>query len=701
MDDAPLPHKDESRFFRRGPIFTGMFAALVLWSGMVAYSLFWNISNLDQEKVTLATAEARSIWNKDYAFREWASRHGGVYVPPDERTPPNPNLAHLPDRDVVTTDGKRLTLMNPAYMMRQMTEEFEESYGIKGKITGKVQINPDNAPDPWERKALDAFEQGVKEVVELSEIDGEPYLRFMKPMFMTKGCEKCHGYLGFRDGDLRGGISVSIPMTPYLAAATDTARTMKVTHGLVWLLGVLGILTFTGFALHRHRERRQLLDRLEHDALHDELTGLPNRMLFTDRLAMAIERKRRDWRYGYAVGFVDLDRFKNINDSYGHQTGDRMLVQVAQRFREVIRPTDTVARLGGDEFTFLIEGFDDEGEAVVVAERILESLSAGFELPAGTLYTSASLGLCFGSRHYRTPEELIRDADTAMYQAKEGGRGRIHVFNPELHRRAMELMRIENDLRGALAAGQFELHYQPIVDLGQDRIAGFEALLRWQHPELGAVPPDRFIPVAEETGLILPIGEWVLERATRQVAEWNRRYGTDCFVSVNLSGQQLAQDGLEAIIDRALDAAKLPAGQLHCEITETILIRHRLQAARVLERLRERGVRISLDDFGKGYCSLTYLHEFHVDHIKIDKEFVQDMDGPGKGLALVRAIMLLARDFEAKVIAEGVETPEQLAQLQALDCPWVQGFHLHRPAPPETVDAWLVEAEPRSRTADA
>ncbi len=658
---------------------------LVTLTLLLGFSYQWNVQNLDDEALRLALAEAKSNWKKDAAFRQWATLHGGVYVTPDERTPPNPNLDHLPDRDVETTGGKKLTLMNPAYMMRQMTEEFEASFKIKGKITGEIQLNPDNRPDEWQRKALRLFAEGQGELVEQTLIDGEPYLRYMKPMYMTEGCVKCHGILGYKEGDLRGGVSVSIPLLPYMQGSAETRQGILVTHAGIWLAGVLMILLFVTIL-------NQYLKRISHEAMYDSLTGLPNLRLFQNRVDLAVKKFKRDDDYQFAVCFLDLDRFKNLNDSLGHHTGDRLLVALAKRFSDTLRPGDTVARMGGDEFTFLLDDIDNLDSAIIITERILHSMKEPFEIDRNTIHTNASIGVCISDSKYENSGDMIRDADIAMYRAKESGKGRIDIFNASMHDYAMESMRIENDLQSALDKRQLEVYYQPVVHLESNRIRGFEALLRWHHPELGNIPPDRFIPIAEQNGLIREIGLWVLEEACRQTKEWSLQFSpeNEFNVSVNLSGVQLAEKDIATAIGHILEKRHFNPSALHLEVTETMLVLQKELAKDATDAIRAMGISLSIDDFGKGYCSLNYLQQFNFDTLKIDKDFVQDMGPGGKGLQLVRTLMLLARDLGMRVIAEGVEEQEQLDRLRAMGCPFIQGYYYSRPLPAIEMKALLL-----------
>jgi len=675
----------------KGPSYWAFGVGALLWTLAIGYSLTWNTDTLQQAQIDLATKEARGLWNKDSAFRKWASRHGGVYVKPNQRTPPSPYLQHIPDRDLVTEDGTRLTLMNPAYMMRQMVQEFSDIYGIKGSITGKVQLNPDNKPDPWEAKVLDLFEQGrASEYTEQAMIDGRPYLRYMKPMYMTRGCVKCHGVLGFEDGDLRGGVSVSVPLQPYFESIDDTLGHIRITHAAIWLFGIAVFIVFALLARRRHRDRLGLIGQLQRDALYDKLTELPNRYLLLERLQRAIARCQREARYQFAVCFIDLDRFKRVNDSYGHRVGDQVLREATRRLRASVRPSDTVARISGDEFVCLLEGVSGLPQSLHAAERIAADLSRPMHIDSLTFALNCSIGMTLYDSHYENGEEMLRDADTAMYRAKNDDRNHIDVFDPQMHENVLELTELEHGIRNALANNELSLHYQPVIDASQGSIAGFEALLRWQHPTLGHISPDRFVPIAEDTGSIAAIGDWVIGQACQQISRWNELYGENrFFVSVNLSARQVAQVDTAHRIEKHLRSSGMQPSQLHCEITETSLIRDVEASRPILEQLSALGVRLSADDFGKGYCSLTYLQEFEFDVLKIDKQFVQDMAGGGKGLKLVKTLLLLAQDLGMSVVAEGIETQDQFDRLQGLHCRMMQGYLLCPPLPAQQISALL------------
>jgi diguanylate cyclase (GGDEF)-like protein/PAS domain S-box-containing protein len=429
-------------------------------------------------------------------------------------------------------------------------------------------------------------------------------------------------------------------------------------------------------------DRKFAEEKLLHDALHDGLTGLPNRSLFLDRLsqAMAFSQRRDDYRF--AVLFLDLDRFKTVNDSLGHTRGDGLLVQVSKRLRAQARPGDTVARLGGDEFAVLLEDYADPDEPVATAGRVQEALAAPYDLDGTEVFVSASIGVAAGSPTYESPEEILRDADTAMYRAKDMGRARHAVFQPAMHAHARARLQLETDLRRGLERGELRLRYQPIVSLYSGQITGCEALIVWDHPTRGTIPPNDFIPSAEETGLIVPIGSWALSRACADAKAWNDaipRGQPGVSVSVNLSARQLLRPELLDEVRTALAETGLPAPRLRLEVTESVIMEHAGPAAVLLAQLKAMSVHLLLDDFGTGYSSLSYLHNFRFDTLKIDRSFVMRIEQSSKQAEIVRTIVSLAHALSMEVIAEGVENPAQVQQLQALHVQSAQGYWFSRP----------------------
>ncbi|MGI9190257.1 MAG: putative bifunctional diguanylate cyclase/phosphodiesterase, partial [Longimicrobiaceae bacterium] len=441
-------------------------------------------------------------------------------------------------------------------------------------------------------------------------------------------------------------------------------------------------------------QRRIAEELLQYDALYDPLTGLPNRTLFLDRLGRAVERSKRNEEYQFAVLFLDLDDFKIVNDSLGHGVGDELLRGFARRLRACLRPSDTMARLGGDEFTILLEDASPLDAALQVTARIREALEEPFDLQGHEVYASASIGIAGSQLGYSSPQDLLRDADIAMYRAKSLGSNQYVVFDEEMHAEAMERLRLHTDLRRALEREEFRLFYQPIVSLETGRIVGLEALVRWEHPEQGIVSPEAFVPMAEETGLIIPLGRWVLREACRQLAEWQRCLpgGDEVFVSVNLSSKQFALPNLRREMQDVLAQTEFNACNLKLEISERALLEHSDALAELLRQLGKERIRLSIDRFGMGYSNLGSLQRLPVDTLKVDRSFVAGIHDGNGNLTMVNTIVSLAEVLHAEVVAQGVEAPEQLASLRALHCQYAQGFFFSEPLDAEHAGALIAAA---------
>jgi diguanylate cyclase (GGDEF)-like protein/PAS domain S-box-containing protein len=781
------------------------------WTVLAAGSLAWNWQREHDAAMELAQNTARANFFKDQAFRFWASEKGGVYVElrPGSKTQPSPYLAHLPDRDISSTDGKHLTLMNPAFMLREMMDQYADLYGVRGRITGLKALNPNNLADPWEAEAIHAFERGVKEVSAVVDIQGEPHIRLMRPMVMTPDCMKCHAQLGYRVGDIRGGVGVAVPLREYLEIANKAHRVNLMTHGSLWLLGVVGIgvgyrrsrkylqerqqtlaelalaaqvfenglqgtlitdangrilrvnhmfSEITGYSpeeaigetprllksdhqspefyqtmwqsltahgswqgelwdrrkngeafaawqsissvrdsdgnityyigmLQDVTEQKRASERIQHLAHYDILTGLPNRQLFHDRLQHAVTRASRD-QSALAVLFVDLDRFKYINDSLGHYAGDQVLRITAERLSSCVREADTVARLGGDEFTILIENVGQISEVERLVERLLQTLAEPITLAERDLFIGASIGIALFPRDGTAAETLLKNADTAMYRAKAGGRGRACFFDEAMSQATLRRIALTTALRYSIEREELVLYLQPQAGLAKQRIQGFEALLRWQSAEHGWVMPNDFIPLAEESGQIIAIGEWVLDNACREAMRWSSR-ADGPNIAVNVSAIQLLEKGFVDQVATILQQTGLPPGRLELEITESAVMDQIDQAVIALERLKRLGVCIAVDDFGTGYSSLSYLKRLPVDRLKIDRSFVKDLPDDTNDAALVRAIVAMAHSLGLETVAEGIETEAQRAFLAALGCDHYQGYYLSRPLPADEAAALL------------
>ncbi len=783
--------------------------ATLIWTTVLGGSLLFNIVNQKNNTELLARQVARANFNKDQAYRIWASSHGGVYVEPDERTPPSPWLAHIPDRDIETTDGKKLTLMNPAYMLRQMMEEHDKLYGIKGRIVGTVYLNPNNKADKWEEAAIRAFELGSEEIFEISDTPQGVAVRLMRPMIMRDVCMKCHGHLDFDIGDVRGGVSVTVPLAPYQKIESKVIDFMVISHGGVWLVGLSAIsfvgvranrrlveremsdreirlaakvfdnmneatlivgpdgkivrvnpefTTITGYSSeeaigqkpsliksdHHDKEfyegmwatlletglwqgeiwnrrkdgsvfiawesivlvkdpegnvteyigsfyditdKKRSEDRIQHLAHYDFLTKLPNRSLFQDRLQHSIAQADR---HGSKVAllFMDLDGFKKVNDTLGHAQGDVLLQEVACRLLGCVRRSDTVARLGGDEFTVIMEDLGGMGDVAMIAEKILVEIARPIMLEEREVYVSSSIGIAIYPDNGKSGDELLQQADAAMYQAKGDGKNCFRYFSDELKQQAEQRLNMEADLRAAISSGSLDVYYQPKVNLADKRIVGFEALVRWHHPVLGLISPNQFIPLAEDLGLIGLIDALVMEKACHQVAKW-RMQGFDMTLAVNLSGSDFKNTDLPRQVYELLGASGLPARCLELEITETFLMTFIRDQSDVMKELRNYGILLAIDDFGTGYSSLAYLKELPVKTLKVDQRFISNLDSDSVDRTLVTTIITLAQSLEMQVVAEGIERPEHMEFLRDKECNMGQGFYFSRPMSAPKIESLL------------
>jgi len=437
-------------------------------------------------------------------------------------------------------------------------------------------------------------------------------------------------------------------------------------------------------------DRLRVEEELAHNATHDPLTGLANRVLFVDRVQHVIDRGQRAPAPLFALMFVDLDRFKLVNDSLGHSAGDELLRELARRLQGCVRPADTVARLGGDEFAILLEDLARVGDVYRLARRVLAVFEQPFAVQGHELYSAGSIGIAMSSTGYREAAGLLRDADVAMYRAKAQGGGRFEVFDRAMRYKARARLMTESALPPALQRQEFVLHYQPVFGADGQTPSGVEALVRWQRPGVGLVGPEFFIGVAEETGLIIPLGHAILEEACRQMADWGRQVPglVGGQVAVNLSARQFVQPDLVEQIQATLERTGLAPGQLRLEVTESVVMQDSERAQRALQRLSDLGIHLSIDDFGTGFSSLGRLHQFPLHTLKIDRSFISGLDGPGtakESEAIVKTVMTLADSLGLDVVAEGIETSEQLKRLQVLGGPQIQGYLLGRPMPPEAL----------------
>ncbi len=638
------------QFFSHGPKF---FVISFFWVFAIAAVIALTLSSLltraflqlEWENTAALVRREVQLVGADAAFARPPGAHGTQELV--RRLTEVPNLVRVTvwDRDATVLASDDLSLVG---------RRFPDHDGIRSSLAGRVV------------SGTDLGRSGPLSTRTTIETVAEVYV----PIFAGSG------------SDIIGVVQVG-------KAAVGLFTTIRWGTILIWGLSLAGALALY-LVLIPLLSRKAREEKLAHQAFHDPLTSLPNRALFMDRLAFAFAR-RHPKQPLVGILFIDLDRFKLINDSLGHQAGDRLLAAAADRLRGCVRPEDTLARLGGDEFAVLIEALPGLADATAVAQRIATELRAPFDFDGREVFASASVGIALADARSGRPDELLRDADLAMYQAKKNGKARFDVFHPSMNAQALEHLELETDLRRAVEREELRLHYQPLVAPESGRIVEVEALVRWEHPHRGLLGPGVFVPIAEETGLIVGIGDWVLREACAQARAWQARFPSEppLMVSVNLSARQLQQADLVDRVAAALRETGLDASSVKLEITESAVIEDSETIVGRLLALKALGLRLAVDDFGSGCSSLNHLKRLPIDSVKIDRSFVEGIGRNPVDAGIVRAVVDVARTLNLTVTAEGIETPEQLAQVRALGCDRGQGFYVARPAPAELMSALL------------
>ncbi len=911
--------------------------AILLWSGFIALLGVEQYRSHDSLVVAMATAEAKGSYNKDLVYRRWVAKQGGVYVSVSEYTPPNPYLA-LPQRDITTTTGQQLTLINPAYMTRQVYQMAAEQYGSYGHITSLNPIRPENFADEWETSCLQAFHAGEVEISAEELINGESYLRYMRSMVTEESCLKCHADQDYKLGEVRGGISISVPLQKYREAQSALFELTVKQLIVLWALGMAFFLYFRravlcqiatiedaqlraeyserkyhlifdemdiGFTLidlttrkrvecnkhfaelagsspeqliaqgqdlfsikcgqkpadipyyeylresagktisaaltrsdgeiktveiqaqpismegqdfllcmvvdvteHKMLERQSFRLRCAIDqcpvavlltdtngapiyvnsyftakkgytladcqnpdnhflplaqalvknnftdldgttdnlswieereaqckdgstyweritfspvldsdgqvsyylilgedisaekdsalqfafqATHDQLTGLGNRLLLQERVCQVMEQIQQSHQVAWLLMF-DIDRFKVVNDSLGHETGDHLLKIIAQRLQKLVDPNDVAIRLGGDEFAIFVTENVDLAQIKEFAHKVQSTVSAPMSINDYSIIVTASIGICSIPMQARNHEELIRFTDIAMYRAKENG-DCVCFYAEMMEDDVVEMMQIESELRAVLHNGGLEVYYQPKVNTKSKQIQGYEALLRWKHPQKGMISPAAFIPIAEQTGLIVEIGKWVLKNVCQQISSWQKAGLRVDPVAVNLSAKEFENTSLLADIKAILASSGVDPKYLEFEITEGTIMRNPDMTIKIINEMKSLGFKVALDDFGTGYSSLNYLSRFPLDYLKIDRSFIDNLTQDDSADAVADSIVAIAHKLGMQAIAEGVETVEQLGFLDEIDCDFIQGYYFYRPMPASDLEALLLPSK--------
>lgn len=662
-------------------IFDLKILTMIGWTLTVLLSLLSAAFNQYQQSFETARNVARANFDKDQAFRRWATTHGGVYVPVDmKRTPPSPYLSHVPERDITTESGKKLTLMNPAYMLRQMMDEYSGLYGAKGHITALEMLNPNSAPDAWEKDALEKFrkDSSIKEIVELTTIGNKEHMRLIRPMEVTPGCLACHAHQpSYSKYKTVGGVSVTVPMQEIYSLSIKSFKKTLLIHFLFWSVGML-LFRFV------YKKEQKAKDELNYFANHDSLTGLPNRHAYTKKITELVNSE--DKESSFALVFMDLDNFKTVNDSLGHTLGDMLLKYVTQRLKDELPGYEEFYRFGGDEFVLLFS--NTQGKEVVENSvlKIHEILKKPFKLKNYEVYTTVSIGISIYPEDATDAETLLRNADVAMYDAKQSGRSNYSFYSTIMLNVSANRLILESELYKALKKNELFLLFQPQILLDEEKMVGVEALIRWNHPVNGLISPLEFIPIAEKNGLIIPIGEWIIDQACNQLALWKDTNMRDMSISINISAKQLLHQDLYTYIEAAIEKTNIDGRLLELEVTESVVMENINQTVKILSKLKKLGVSISIDDFGTGYSSLSYLKKLPIDKLKIDREFIKGIPTDKDDVAITNAIISMSKSLSLKIVAEGPETKEHIDFLHNAKCDIAQGFYYSKPIPISEVE---------------
>ncbi|WP_305044797.1 putative bifunctional diguanylate cyclase/phosphodiesterase [Geoalkalibacter sp.] len=649
-----------------------------LWTLLLVWGLFWNLERLRENTLALATAQARTFADHVLVYRHWNAKHGGIYVEVSDSTPPNPYLADLPERDLRTPSGRQLTMVNPAYMMREIFSLEKQMYGLSGRITALHPLNPDNVPDSWEMSALLALVEGSSEVSDVVQVGDREILRLMRPLLMEAECLFCHAHHGYGLGEIRGGLSTQVDLQPWWAIGRAHRWGLGGGALLLWLLGLAAL--GAGERQLRRQENRRL--RLEENLRYlehfDSLTGLANQSQFFGKLDLFLKQRRAPEDL-VAVVLLDLEDFRRINNALGRSQGDQLLRIGAQRLRVGVGEFGWVFYFGNGVFALLLPFVQQADEAGSIAYRALAELERPCLVDQGDVHLSAHCGLALAPRDGITAADVLRHAEIALHAAKAGQGERVRFFNRDLGFQAVERVQLEVDLRKALERDELFVLYQPQIEAESGAVKGAEALVRWRHPTRGILGPDRFIALAETSGLIVPLGEWVLWAVCRQIRRWREQNLEVPPIAVNLAAAQFRQGNLASLLARILEETGIAASCLSLEVTESALMYDLEQARSILGQLRSMGLHLAVDDFGTGYSSLSYLKNFPLDCLKIDRAFVRDLPGDAGSAAIVTAVVALGRSLGLLTLAEGVDAPAQYEFLRQAGCTRFQGFLFSEP----------------------
>ncbi len=676
----------QTSFVKRNMILFAIGWTIMVTAAMSVYLWLDHQYTIDREKV-----RAQTLLERDLLYRSWGVSKGGIYIKVSDKHQPNPHLAFLPNRDVFLPDGTMLTLTTPSNITQQAFEISNQAGETLSKITALKVFNPSNVPDMWERNAIKQFKQGVKEVFGVDKLHGKSYIRTMRPFVAGKKCIKCHSAQGYNVGQIRGGLSISIPLDPVLAESRQTTYMVTAMFFGLWCMGMVGISLQcrklkrqTELAVEHERQRDHAETSLYYMTNYDARTNLPNRVLFEERTQSIISQDSnlpQDSNQGnwLTVVMLEMKNFRQLQEMSAESVSDTYLKICAERIASHIHSDDVIARIDENRLIFTLGHHEEQFGICHVFKDILEGLSEPVQLPAGEIFPVAFLGAAFYPNDANDISSLVKMSGAALDRSLEKGEGGFEMYSEMMQSEAVDRISMENSLRKALQDDLFVLHYQPQVDAVTGEVTGAEALLRMQDEKGQLVPPDEFIPVAEESGLIIPIGEWVLRTACIQAVRLQKQTGIKLQMGVNVSARQFSDPALTELVQSILTQTGLAPECLEIEITESTFIGDIDKTIETLTDLKILGVNIALDDFGTGYSSLSYLNRFPIDRLKIDRSFVADIAENEDDRLLVGLIVEMGRKLGLNVIAEGVEDDIQKHLLIGMGCHAMQGFFFGRP----------------------
>jgi len=657
-----------------------IYMLVTAWCVIFVVAVSFIVSEVQSNAENQAFLRAKTIAERDILYRDWVSKSGGVYIGVSDQNQPNPFLSFVHDREVVTRDGAKLTLVNPATMTRQVYALNNHDSQIINRITSLDLMNPDNAPDSWESSTLMELGRTGENIHSAMVLrDGIEYARTLVALKTDASCLECHFDQGYRVGDIRGGLSVMIPFAPFLEAEWSDSIYLLLITTLLWLLG-LGVIAFfskqldLGISQVRESERQlNIAETSLHYLSHfDQRTNLPNRALFDDRLIQAITHSDRVGNK-VAVAVMQVANFAQICDTFEYSVGDQLIRRIAETVGVCIRPDDTIARFGRESLLILLPSILVKENIPRIIDKINVILEESLDIEGHEAFVNASFGVSLYPDDSKDPMSLVKFAETAAARAGNLDRSNLQMYASELNDLAHQQLQLETGLRKALKEGQFSIYYQPQIDAPSGRVVGAEALIRWFHPEKGLITPDIFIPMAENNGTIFEIGAWVMREACKQAVAWQKEYQRPFQIGVNVSATQFQDPLLVDMIENVLAETGLSPESLEIEITEGMIMADVENAVDTLVDLKIRGVKIAIDDFGTGYSSLSQLKRFPIDRLKIDRSFVSEIDENNDDQVIVEMIIELTGKLNLAVIAEGVEKVEQRDFLVSRGCYSMQG----------------------------